>query len=393
VPTTRDYKLGEDIYLLLSLPDDPQRYPVAGKVGWITPANASGGRTQGVGVRFRPTKRAAPCARRSRKRSAPRCRRPSPRRRSEPRRAARGARRLPRAPMYVDSHCHLSFPELAETAARDPRRDGRGPTSTGPSCICTTLEEFERSHPLALDHDNFLVQRGVHPDNVDVREPEVADAGRPLRASRRLWRSAKPALDLLPPSKGAASPTWSGAPALSGPHPGGARKALPLVIHTRSASATRSASLREESEENARGVFTASPRRRRWRARPRPGFYISFSGILTFKTAADLPAVAAFVPLDRCLIETDSPYLAPVPYRGKVNSPAYVPWVARQLADIKELPVEAVAEATSRNFERCSIAYDDRNNLKYHLKHCHERKILSKASRYRLVLTAVSESR
>jgi TatD DNase family protein len=82
------------------------------------------------------------------------------------------------------------------------------------------------------------------------------------------------------------------------------------------------------------------------------GFYISFSGILTFKTAADLRAVAAFVPLDRCLIETDSPYLAPVPHRGKVNSPAYVPWVARQLGEVKKLDVEAVAAATSRNFER-----------------------------------------
>jgi TatD DNase family protein len=82
------------------------------------------------------------------------------------------------------------------------------------------------------------------------------------------------------------------------------------------------------------------------------GFYISFSGILTFKTASELRAVASFVPLDRCLIETDSPYLAPVPYRGKVNSPAYVPWVARQLAQVKGLELEAVAEATSRNFEQ-----------------------------------------
>jgi TatD DNase family protein len=80
------------------------------------------------------------------------------------------------------------------------------------------------------------------------------------------------------------------------------------------------------------------------------GFYISFSGILTFKSAADLREVAAFVPLERTLIETDSPYLAPVPYRGKTNMPAYVPWVAQQLAQIKGLEVEAVAEATTANF-------------------------------------------
>jgi TatD DNase family protein len=82
------------------------------------------------------------------------------------------------------------------------------------------------------------------------------------------------------------------------------------------------------------------------------GFYISFSGILTFRNAADLREVAQFVPLDRMLIETDSPYLAPVPHRGKTNSPALVPWVARQIAELRGLEVEAVADATSRNFER-----------------------------------------
>jgi TatD DNase family protein len=81
------------------------------------------------------------------------------------------------------------------------------------------------------------------------------------------------------------------------------------------------------------------------------GFCISFSGILTFKTAEDLREVARMVPLDRCLIETDSPYLAPVPYRGKTNSPAYVPFVAKQIAELRQMPVEAVAEATSRNLE------------------------------------------
>jgi len=79
------------------------------------------------------------------------------------------------------------------------------------------------------------------------------------------------------------------------------------------------------------------------------GFYISFSGILTFRNAVDLKEVARYVPLDRCLIETDSPYLAPVPYRGKTNTPALVPWVAQHLAELKQLPVEAVAQATRAN--------------------------------------------
>jgi TatD DNase family protein len=124
-------------------------------------------------------------------------------------------------------------------------------------------------------------------------------------------------------------------------------------VHTRSASADTLAILKEEGAEAAGGVFHCFTETDAVaRAALDLGFYISFSGILTFKTAADLREVARFVPLDRCLIETDSPYLAPVPYRGKTNSPAYVPFVARQIAELKGLPVEDIAAATSANFER-----------------------------------------
>jgi TatD DNase family protein len=127
---------------------------------------------------------------------------------------------------------------------------------------------------------------------------------------------------------------------------------LPLVVHTRSASADTLAILKEEGAEAAGGVFHCFTETDAVaRAALDLGFYISFSGILTFKTAAELREVARFVPLDRCLIETDSPYLAPVPYRGKVNSPAYVPFVAHQIAALKGLPVQAVAAATTANFE------------------------------------------
>ncbi len=136
---------------------------------------------------------------------------------------------------------------------------------------------------------------------------------------------------------------------------------LPLVIHTRSASEDTLAILREEggfqggagSADAARGVFhcfteTAEVAR----AALELGFYISFSGILTFRSASDLREVAGFVPLDRMLIETDSPYLAPVPHRGKTNSPAFVPRVAEQIAEIRGLTVAEVAQATSVNFDR-----------------------------------------
>ena len=253
--------------------------------------------------------------------------------------------------MYVDSHCHLSFPELAERlpeiraamAAADVDRA---------LCICTTLEEFDRVHALALGYDNFWCSAGVHPDNEDVMEPSVADL-LDLAARPKVVAIGETGLDYYRlGERSVADMEWQRQRFRV--HIRAARASgLPLVIHTRSASADTLGVLREESEGRAGGVFHCFTESADVaRAALDLGFYISFSGILTFKTAADLRAVAAFVPLDRCLIETDSPYLAPVPYRGKVNSPAYVPWVARQLADIKKLEVEAVAVATSRNFER-----------------------------------------
>ncbi len=129
----------------------------------------------------------------------------------------------------------------------------------------------------------------------------------------------------------------------------------PLVIHTREASADTLAILKEEGEDGARrrqaACSIASPRRPKWRgARSTSASTFRSPGILTFKKAQDLRDVAAFVPLDRMLIETDSPYLAPVPYRGKTNNPSYVPFVAQQIAQLRQLPVEAIAKATSRQF-------------------------------------------
>jgi TatD DNase family protein len=126
----------------------------------------------------------------------------------------------------------------------------------------------------------------------------------------------------------------------------------PLVIHTRSASADTLRVLREEGSGAVRGVFHCFTETMEVaRAALDLGFHISFSGILTFKNAVELREVARFVPLDRCLIETDSPYLAPVPYRGKTNTPALVPYVAKQVAELKGATREEIARATSRNFE------------------------------------------
>ncbi|MEO8079216.1 MAG: TatD family hydrolase [Caldimonas sp.] len=252
--------------------------------------------------------------------------------------------------MYVDSHCHLSFPELAEKlpeiraamAAADVDRA---------LCICTTLEEFESVHRLATQHDNFWCSVGVHPDNEGVTEPSV-DALLALARRPRVVAIGETGLDYFRlGERSVADMAWQ-RERYRVHIRAAVASALPLVIHTRSASADTLAILREEGATRATGVFHCFTETAHVaRAALDLGFYISFSGILTFKTAADLRAVAAFVPLERCLVETDSPYLAPVPHRGRTNSPAYVPWVARQLADLKGLPVETVAEATSRNFE------------------------------------------
>jgi TatD DNase family protein len=140
----------------------------------------------------------------------------------------------------------------------------------------------------------------------------------------------------------------------------GRRTDLPIVIHTRSASDDTVAMLKEEGGFIAsggapvsKGVFHCFTETQAVaRAALDLGFYISLSGILTFKNASDLRDVARLVPMDRLLIETDSPYLAPAPHRGKTNTPAFVPLVAQQIAEVKGVTLEAVAQATSQNFER-----------------------------------------
>jgi len=251
--------------------------------------------------------------------------------------------------MFVDSHCHLSFPELSAKLA-DIRAAMAAAQVDKALCICTTLEEFEQVHALATTYDNFWATAGVHPDNEGVREPSVAD----LVALARLPRVVgigETGLDYYRLNgRSVADMAWQRERFRVHIHASQAT-GLPMVIHTRSASDDTLAMLREEGADN--GVFHCFTETMDVaRAALDLGFYISFSGILTFKSAADLREVARFVPLERCLIETDSPYLAPVPYRGKTNNPSYVPFVARQVAELKGCSVELVAEHTSRNFSR-----------------------------------------
>ena len=264
--------------------------------------------------------------------------------------------------MFTDSHCHLSFPELRERlpAILEAMRQALVERAL---CICTTLEEFEDVHALAREHANLWSTVGVHPDNEGVLEPTLDDLL--TRAARaRVVGIGETGLDYYRlGERSVADMEWQRDRYRT--HIRAGRQAgLPLVIHTRSASEDTLAILREEGgfsslaqpssgQVVSRGVFHCFTETETVaRAALELDFYISFSGILTFRNAADLREVARFVPLERILIETDSPYLAPVPHRGKTNNPSYVPFVAQQIAEIKGLALQDVAEATSRNFER-----------------------------------------
>lgn len=261
--------------------------------------------------------------------------------------------------MFVDSHCHLTFPELSSQLPAVLQAMQAASVDRA-LCICTTLEEFEAVRDLTERHVNLWGTIGVHPDNEGVREPTVealmAGAQHP-----RVVAIGETGLDYYRlGSRTVDDMVWQRERFRV--HIRAARQMdLPLVIHTRSASADTLDILKQEGGfsradsglPQARGVFHCFTESAEVaRAALDLGFYISFSGILTFRNAAELRDVARMVPLDRCLIETDSPYLAPVPYRGKINLPAYVPFVARQLAEIQGVSVEEVAAATSRNFEQ-----------------------------------------
>ena len=261
--------------------------------------------------------------------------------------------------MFTDSHCHLSFPELRAQLPQI-RQAMKNAQVDRALCICSTLEEFETVHQLAIGYDNFWSTVGVHPDNEDVREPSLADLLQ--RASLpKVVGIGETGLDYYRlGDRTLADMEWQRERFRV--HIRAARQSgKPLVIHTRSASGDTLAILKEENKEDggaagagqAGGVFHCFTETEAVaRAALDLGFYISFSGIVTFKTAGDIRDVARFVPLDRMLIETDSPYLAPMPHRGKTNNPSYVPLVAQQIAELRQLPLEIIAEATSRNFER-----------------------------------------
>lgn len=262
--------------------------------------------------------------------------------------------------MFVDSHCHLNFPELRERLD-DILSDMRAAQVDRALCISTTMDNFEDVHALATTHDNLWCTVGVHPDEEDTREPTLDDLLQGA-ARERVVGIGETGLDYYRLNgRSVADMAWQRERFRV--HIQAARQLdLPLIIHTRSASEDTLSILREaggfdEGEQGglprAKGVFHCFTEAMAVaKAALELDFYISFSGILTFKSAADLREVAKMVPLERTLIETDSPYLAPVPYRGKTNTPAYVPHVAHCLAEIHGVSVETIGAQTTANFHR-----------------------------------------
>jgi len=249
--------------------------------------------------------------------------------------------------VFVDSHCHLDFPELSGNlpAVLEAMADNK---VTHALCISVNLPGLPRVMELAAEHANLYASAGVHPEYEDTADPSVEEL-LALAAPPKVVAIGETGLDYYRLS---GDLSWQRERFRR--HVRAAREcAKPLVIHTRAAAADTLAIMREEHAGDAGGVmhcFTET-----WdvaQAAIDLGFHISFSGIVTFKNAQELKEVARRVPLERILIETDSPYLAPVPFRGKTNQPAYVRYVAEEIARLRQIPVEEVAAATSANFFR-----------------------------------------
>jgi TatD DNase family protein len=247
--------------------------------------------------------------------------------------------------MFIDSHCHLDFPDLSSNLDEvlGKMRENR---VTHALCVSVNLEDFPRVRALTEAHSNLYASVGVHPDYENLAEPQ-AEQLISLADHPKVIAIGETGLDYFR-LKGDLE--WQRERFRQ--HIRAARQCgKPLIVHTRAAAEDTLRIMAEEGAEKVGGVmhcFTES-----WEVAQQAmemNFYISFSGIVTFKNAVALKDVARRIKLGRVLIETDSPYLAPVPHRGKTNQPAFVRYVAEEIAALRGVSVDEVAAATSANF-------------------------------------------
>lgn len=247
--------------------------------------------------------------------------------------------------MLVDSHCHLDFPDLAQRLPEILERMQQNDVGRA-VCIGVNLEDFPRVLALAESHPHLYATVGVHPEYTDAEEPTEQKLIE-LAAHPKVIAIGETGLDYYWQKD---RPEWQ-----RDRFRRHIRAAIttgkPLVVHMRDAADDTLRILDEEGAQTVGGVmhcFTET-----WEVARQAldlGFYISFSGIVTFKNALAIKEAAEKTPLDRILVETDSPYLAPVPYRGKTNEPAYVRHVAEEIARLRKLSLEEVSDATTANF-------------------------------------------
>ncbi len=252
--------------------------------------------------------------------------------------------------MLVDSHCHLDRVSL-KAYDKDFGRFMAETLASGVGqmlCVAIDLEHYPRMRALVEPYPQVLVSVGVHPNEVNRREPEVEELVA-LAADPRNVAIGETGLDYY---RSEGDLAWQHQRFRN--HIAAAKACgKPLIIHTREARADTLRLLREEGAREVGGVlhcFTED-----WDMASQAldlGFYISFSGIITFPGSDDLREVAARLPLDRLLIETDSPYLTPVPHRGRPNEPKYVAHVAQRIAELRGLETETLIAATHDNFQR-----------------------------------------
>lgn len=261
--------------------------------------------------------------------------------------------------MLVDSHCHLDFPDLAADLDSVMALMQTNQV-THALCVSVTLEDFPNVRAIAEQYPHVFASVGVHPDYEGIAEPSP-EALVQLAAHPKVVAIGETGLDYYR-LKGDLE--WQRERFRN--HIRAARLCgKPLIIHTREAAQDTIRIMQEEGADRARGVmhcFTES-----WEVAQQAlelGFYISFSGIITFKNAVALKEVAKKVPLERMLIETDSPYLAPVPYRGKTNQPGFVKHVAEEIARLRNLPFDQIAQATTDNFFNLFNAKDALSHVK-----------------------------
>ncbi len=247
--------------------------------------------------------------------------------------------------MLVDSHCHLNFPELAENLPNI--KHAMQQNNVGHAlCISVTLPDFPQVLALAEANDNFFATVGVHPDYEDIEEPTVEQLIT-LANHPKVIGIGETGLDYF---RLTGDLEWQRTRFRTHIRAAVASN-KPLIIHTRNAAEDTLRIMREEGAQQVGGVMHCFTETLDVAMEAISlGFYISFSGIVTFKNATALKEVAKHVPIDRVLVETDSPYLAPIPFRGKTNQPANVKYVAEEIAKLRNIEFEQLATVTTNNF-------------------------------------------